>query len=104
MDDGAFTRTIWHVLTVLMEKGWNFYYSSMRRELHLRVHLLQAPADEELQYGDDVARVGGHSAPEALDLMWERPSMLQGDVVHALQQRLTPVACREGVFMHSLRQ
>ncbi len=42
----------------------------------LGVHLLQPSADEELEDGDDVARVGSHSAPEPLNLMGEGASML----------------------------
>jgi hypothetical protein len=60
---------------------------------HLCVHFLKTPANEELQDGDDISLVGGHSAPEALDLMGEGPSMLECDVIHAFQQRLTPISC-----------
>lgn len=46
-----------------------------------------------VQDGYDVALVTSHSAPKALYLMREDSPMLSCDIIHALQQPLTPIAC-----------
>lgn len=54
---------------------------------------LQSARDEEVKDGDDVALVGRHCTPQALNAARERPRVLPRQVVHAAQQLLAPVAC-----------
>lgn len=59
----------------------------------MRCTLLQATSEEEVQDGDDVALVGGDSAPQRLYLLWQLIPMAPRDVIQALQKPLAPIAC-----------
>lgn len=78
-----------------MRYGRDFGKAALVGSTHLCVHLLQASADEELEDGDDVAFDCGHSAPKPLNLVGEGSSVLHRHIIHALQERFTPVACKD---------